>query len=88
MMRKIWAILLMIAGMAVSAFSVALMNDFIMLARPIILMGSKLRPNNTVVESAVAMALIMLIFMVGLALIVIAGVNIIKSFYKQGGRPS
>ena len=62
------------AGIAVSAFSAALLNDFIMLARPIILMGSKLRPNSTVVESAIAMALIMLTFMAGLALIVIAGV--------------
>jgi hypothetical protein len=86
-MSRIWAVLLIAAGMAVSAFSVTLMNDFIMLAQPVILMGSKLRPNGTIVESAVAMALIMLTFMVGLALIVMAGVNIIKSFYKQGGRP-
>jgi len=84
-MRRIWAALLMAAGIAMAVFSTALMNDFIRLARPVILMGSRFQPNGTVFESAIAMAVIMLIFIAGLIFIAVGGINIIRPFHKHGG---
>ena len=84
-MRKIYklqAFLLLAIGIAISAFPIILMNDFIRVARPIILMGSRLQPNSAVTESVIATVLLLFLFLVGAALIVIAVKRILKTSKK------
>lgn len=75
---KLQAFLLLAIGVAISAFPIILMNDFIRVAQPIMLMGSRLQPNSAITESIIATVLLLFLFLVGATLIVISIKRIIK----------
>ena len=74
------AILMICAGLALSAYSLLAMSSFLRTARPVLMMGSRIQPDGAMVQSIAAVIFLAALFIAGAVLVLLSVKNLIKSF--------
>ena len=79
---RVKALLLLCVGAGVLVYALLAMNSFMITARSVLVMGSKLQPGGAVIQSAIAVLFLMGLFALGIVLIISSVRHIIASFKK------
>ena len=81
-LKRLQAFLFLSIGIALSAYSLLAMGDFIRSARAILMMGASYQPSSIVPDRIIATILLLSFLAAGVGLIIVSIKGIIESYKK------
>jgi hypothetical protein len=80
--RKVTMLILPAVGLAISAGSLIMMNNFMKTLRPVLVMGSRAGSGGAIIQSIIVALVLTLLFVSGILLFVISARKILRSVNK------